>query len=30
MNHVNMAKRNSKNLGYTAGEVAKPIDRKVD
>jgi len=30
MGHEHMGRRNSKYLGYTAGEVARPSIRRVD
>lgn len=30
MDHAHLTRRNSKNLGYATGEVARPVDRKVD
>lgn len=30
MDHEHVARRNSKDLGYTAGEVARPSVRKVE
>ena len=28
--HEHTVRRNSKNLGYTAGEVARPVVKRVD
>jgi hypothetical protein len=30
MDHKHMARRDSKYLGYTAREIARPADRRVD